>query len=230
MICISIGNPTVENCEALLRGWENQLAEIRLDGAKLSHEEIRYIFSFPPSLVATCRPTGDRTEAERRELLEVAIEAGAEFVDVEIESDDAFKQAVIRSARQNGCSVIVSYHNNKSTPGKDELEQIVERCFADGADIAKIACHVESHADAARILGIYAYKPEVLNEKAAPESPGARQILAIGMGEEGKITRVAAPLLGAPFTFSSVAPDQQTAPGQLGMEALESIYEIMEGH
>ncbi len=45
-------------------------------------------------------------------------------------------------------------------------------------------------------------------------------MVIIGMGEKGVITRVAAPMLGAEFTFASAETGKETAPGQISKERL----------
>ncbi|MCP5053231.1 MAG: type I 3-dehydroquinate dehydratase [bacterium] len=224
MICISIGQPTVKRCEAFLTRIEVSAAEIRLDGANFSPDQVDHVFSLHPQLIATCRPGPGRGEEERGKILERAITAGAAYVDIEIESGADFKQEIIKTARRHLRKVIISCHNYEKTPAKAELEQVLNRCFSEGADIAKIACLVHSEADSARILSLYDYD---LSD-APGESPNRRQILALGMGEKGKITRVAAPLLGAPFTFAATSAGKETAAGQLDLETLGLIYEMLE--
>jgi len=220
MICLCIGKPAVDRCKELLPDVE--LAEIRLDGSALSLDEIGQIFSLPSKLIATCRPNpGIRGEAERKNLLLSAIEAGAAYVDIEIEAEVDFKKEIMRAARLKGCRVILSYHNYENTPPKSKLEAVIARCFSEGADIAKIACQVHSQPDNARILSLYDIK---INKKS-----NNQQIIAIGMGEKGKVTRVAAPLLGAPFTYAAPSPRSETGPGQLDKETLARIYELLSG-
>jgi 3-dehydroquinate dehydratase len=48
-------------------------------------------------------------------------------------------------------------------------------------------------------------------------------MVPIGMGEQGVITRIAAPLLGAEFTFAAPEGKPGTAPGQISKEKLHSI-------
>ena len=52
-------------------------------------------------------------------------------------------------------------------------------------------------------------------------------MIALGMGKKGKITRLAAPLLGAPFTYASPAAGSETGPGQLEMDTLIKIYSLL---
>ena len=55
------------------------------------------------------------------------------------------------------------------------------------------------------------------------------RMAVIGMGRLGLITRVAAPFMGAEFTFASPEQGRETAPGQIDREKLtELIYQIRE--
>ncbi len=49
------------------------------------------------------------------------------------------------------------------------------------------------------------------------------------MGDAGRITRVAAPLLGSEFTFASPGEGRETAPGQMSASQLNAIYKILNG-
>jgi 3-dehydroquinate dehydratase-1 len=139
-------------------------------------------------------------------------------VDIEIEAGAAYKKEIMQTARLRECQVILSYHNFENTPSKKQLGTIIEQCFSQGADIAKIACRVHSETDSARILSLYDYPGQLHKGK----------ITAIGMGEKGKITRLAAPLLGAPFTYASQSTGKETAPGQLDKDTLAKILDLME--
>jgi len=221
MICLSVAEPTYDCCAALIAAHEPELLEIRLDGTSV--EEMQRIFSLPTAKIATCRPGAGKTDTQRAELLEKAIDAGAAYVDVEIENDTAFKQRIVERARQTDCKVILSYHNFKLTPRAGELKEIMRWCFAEGADIAKIACMVNNKRDCARILSLYTF--EALRDFREPDRE--LRILVLGMGDMGKITRIAAPLLGAPFTYVSAAVGQETAAGQLDVRTLRDIQRLM---
>lgn len=209
MICISIAHLDFNTCKEILKSID--LAELRLDLLKFSTQQVREIFAVPTRLIATLRP-GAVSEDQRKQRLIAAIEAGAAYVDIEIESDAAFKHAIITAARENNCKVIVSYHDYDETPVSHLLNKLVRRCCYEGGDIAKIACQVNSEADAARILSLY-------------DSKVAKSIIALGMGPKGRITRIAAPLLGAPFTYAALSEGSETAPGQMGQETLQTIIE-----
>ena len=171
----------------------------------LNLADIPILFSFPKTLIATCRP-GPYIDTYRKQYLLKAIESGAAFVDVELDSEIAYREEITTRARSCGCSVIVSFHDHAKTPTRRELEGIIDACFQAGADIAKIACMVRSSSDNARLLGLL---------------DDTRKIVVIGMGHKGRITRIVAPLLGSPFTFAPLSKGKETAAGQIDKETLE---------
>jgi len=211
LICISLREPDYQSFVAALSGLE--MAEIRMDGAKLSPAEVESIFSRPLVLVATFRPGGVRLK-KRAEMLSLAIRAGARFVDLELQSPPAFRDELVKAARASRCRVIISYHNDRKTPDRPLLEQIADRCFRAGADIAKLACRVHSQGDCARLLSLY---------------DQSRPIIALGLGRLGIMTRIVAPSLGAPFTYASLAPGRQTADGQLDWKAMREKIRALGG-
>lgn len=225
MICISIGEPSVALCRILLDSLDpgRAMAEIRLDGADLTEEEVREIFGLYPNLIATFRPTNTRTDEERWSLLKAAIDAGAAWVDVDIENQEDFRHEISGAAKQKQCRLILSYHNYQNTPGLEQLETIMDRCFQAGAGVSKIACTVQNEADAARILSLYARPlPPGVDASGKPFA-----LMALGMGDKGTITRIAATYLGAPFTYASIPNAPQTARGQLDYTTMEQINLLM---
>jgi 3-dehydroquinate dehydratase-1 len=211
MICVSLAEKDPNVCLEILEKVE--MAEIRIDLAELPDEDIMKVFSPRKKLIATCRP-GKYTASERMHKLKLAVESGATFVDIEYEAEDDFRNAMIEYAHARQCDVIISYHNYECTPELDELEKIMNKCFELGADIAKMATLVKVNRDNSKILSLY-------------KAPG--RLIAIGMGELGKISRIVAPFLGAEFTYAALTEDSITAPGQISYDRLNKyILEIMQ--
>lgn len=211
MICVSILEPDFNKCLKLAGKYD--FTEIRLDGAEYTGEQIRTLFSTEGKKIATFRP-GGASEEIRVDSLVTAISAGADYVDIEVESSYNLRGRILEAARKHKSTVIVSYHNDNEVPDQAALNKIMERCFECGADIAKIACLVRTGLECARILSLY-------NSTYGSEG----KLVAVGMGERGKITRVAAPLLGAPFTYASPVPGRNTAPGQIDYRTLKDLLE-----
>lgn len=216
MICVSLGELDFEQCLAALQGLE--LAEIRLDRMNLSTRQIEEIFSLPKRLIAAFRPGSESVE-ERKTAMLAAISAGAGWVDIGLEAADDYKKEIIQAARSRDCRVIVSFHDFEATPPAHELEDRIEECFDAGADIAKLACLVRSAAECARIISLY---ESFVHRKG--------RLIALGMGEKGRLTRVAAPLLGAPFTFAALSAGKETAPGQMDIEQMNKVLAILKPH
>jgi 3-dehydroquinate dehydratase-1 len=209
MICVSLGEMPFGTCLQLASAW--QLVEIRLDLMDLDPEKIDILAMQCRQWIATCRP-GKHTERERTVLLAASIRSGATYVDIEYEAEPAYRQALIDLAKQYQCKVIISYHNFESTPDTDTLNQIIRHSTAMGADCVKLAVTACTKADCARVISLYELHDH---------------LVAFAMGDVGKITRVAAPFLGAAFTFVSVDQARLTAPGQLTAAQMEMIYRIL---
>lgn len=207
MVCVAISEKNVRKCLELLDHVE--MAEIRLDLTEFGLDEIKTVFSHPTTTIATCRPD-KMGKSEQLKRLTASIEAGANYVDIEIEADEDLRNLLISKAHKFNCKVIISYHNYDLTPGLRELAKVVDDCFKLGADIAKLATFSKSKADNARLLSLYN------NEKP---------VVALGMGETGKITRIIAPLLGAEFTFAAMDEGLATAPGQITYTNLKTILD-----
>jgi 3-dehydroquinate dehydratase-1 len=205
MICVSVSEPDVNLCKGILENLE--MAEIRLDMCNFDSEEIEEVFSMPVKLVATHRPTS-LPDSERMELLKLAIQYGAAYVDIEYESKPSYRKELTEYARQHGCLVIISYHNFEETPAEQILTSIMEEMYILGADVAKIATMVNHPSDNAKLMSLYQREGRVIS---------------IGMGDKGKITRVVAPLLDAEFTFAALDDGKSTAPGQLTLKHLEKV-------
>jgi 3-dehydroquinate dehydratase-1 len=189
------------------------MAEIRLDLTEFDEAAISKVFSQRKKLIATCRPSVFSDE-ERLKKLETAIEAGASYVDIEYESSPEYRDQLIDFAHSHQCEVIISYHNYKETPELGVLESIMYNCYEMGADVAKIATLVNVNRDNSKILSLY-------------KAPG--RLVAIGMGDLGRISRIVAPFLGAEFTFAALSESESTAPGQISYQRLSQfILEIQQ--
>jgi 3-dehydroquinate dehydratase-1 len=80
--------------------------------------------------------------------------------------------------------------------------------------VAKVSTKVQSTEDVINLFSLYS-------------QPGRKVIL--GMGPQGRITRVAAPFLGSEFTFASPFEGVETAPGQMSAGQLKAIYNLLNG-
>jgi 3-dehydroquinate dehydratase len=105
MICISIADVTIDEAINIIES--NELTEVRLDRLVFNKDDISKLFSSKNNTIATYRPMDGVTESERKERLIAAINAGAKYVDIEVESSDDFKNDIIDTAKSKNCKIIV---------------------------------------------------------------------------------------------------------------------------
>ena len=221
MICTTIQNRTLEEIIGLLEGSEPriQMAEIRLDRCPLDIEEIESLFSSSDTpLVATCRVVddGNGTWEEAEEKLTAAVEAGAAFLDLEIEAPKEVGKRLRRVCTEYGTTMIRSSHFFTGTPSDDVLRNTVEKCRKFGGEIVKIAAMAKSGEDVARVLGLYSQ--EQTSQRQA-------ELIAFSMGETGRASRLECLRLGSPFTYAALNDNEAAAPGQWTYsEMIAAVY------
>ena len=221
MICTTIQNRTLEEIIGLLEGSEPriQMAEIRLDRCPLDIEEIESLFSSSDTpLVATCRVVddGNGTWEEAEEKLTTAVEAGAAFLDLEIEAPKEVGKRLRRACTEYGTTMIRSSHFFAGTPSDDVLRNTVEKCRKFGGEIVKIAAMAKSGEDVARVLGLYSQ--EQTTQRQA-------ELIAFSMGETGRASRLECLRLGSPFTYAALNDNEAAAPGQWTYsEMIAAVY------
>ena len=207
MICVSISS--TEEIRKLPAAVE--LIELRLDLIGSDPAEIFPLVPPDCKSVVTCRP-GSMRDSTRLSWLKSAMKLGASLVDAELESEEAYLKDLRRHSSDEGVELIVSYHHFDATPDRDYLAEKMKRCFERGGDIAKIATQIQDREDLLNLLSLY-------------QLHGRKVIL--GMGPLGRISRIAAPYLGAEFTFASPGTGLETAAGQLDFHQLTEIYQVI---
>ncbi len=222
MICTTIQNRSLELIYEALQQCE--MAEIRLDRCELTAKEIDELFTADIPLVATCRiseiaatePSLQSPEisepsrvikamqiAEKRLIR--AIEAGARYVDVELEAQKQMSKRVRQAAHENGTIFIRSYHDFEGTDSLEALKAIVEKCVYHGADVVKIVTTAHSEADNEKMAELYEWcRNEVENERIASLADGG--LIAFCMGEKGRSSRLDCLKYGAPYTYAALSP------------------------
>lgn len=226
MICTSIQNRTLDEIFAILESGEVEMAEIRLDRCNLAQDEVEELFSSSDvPLIATCRvseiraslddgKTDDRKLDSRasqkaESLLITAIHAGAAYADLEIEAPAMMSKRIRRETRECGTVLIRSYHDFSGTDSLEALKALTEKCFALGADIAKIVVTANDDDDTARVLKLY-------------ESFDPGRLVAFAMGEKGRSSRIDCLAKGAPHTYAALNEEEAAAPGQMSTASMRA--------
>ena len=220
LVCVSLGTSSSHVLQALEKlDPAKEMAEIRVDLLTDYSTAIELIFKRAKALNISTIATVREIQADpgfsktRSNLMKQCIDQGCTFVDVEVESPDDYREDIIKHAKALGVVVIVSHHNYEAVESSSEnLDAVVEECFTKDADVAKVAVSVCSTQGASRVLSLY-------NSK--------RRVVALGMGEFGRITRVAVIPLGAQFSFAAWDKATATAPGQLTRDEMKSSLQLL---
>lgn len=214
-ICIPVTGDTVAELltNAKAAADHADIIEIRADYAKDIHPDklthIKMNISRP--VIFTCRSKKEGglfegPEEDRLLLIQKAIDTGFAYVDVEL--DTIKSHAFMRLPETK---IIISYHLFSKTPDYWDITKILDEMTSYHPDIIKIATMVTKESDTQNLLRVLANKK--------PQ----QHMIVIGMGEEGKLTRILGPLMGSYLTFASYK-NSTTAPGQIEISELHTIY------
>jgi len=157
------------------------------------------------------------TESERVSLCKQLVDAGANIVDVEWDSEAA------TLLQNDSMDLILSYHNFESMISATELEQLTHEVEARGARAIKVVPTAHSVADAAAILSWVGQSSDSANTK---ESDLAHRIERIGfaMGEQGACSRILTTAFGGAVTYASFGAP--VAPGQIDLNEMLDNYQV----
>ena len=220
-VCVALGFESIDEldraADAEYRDG-NTLIEIRLDHLRQPQRGIPWIKQFcanhaDAQVLATCRHEAHHgrfrgTVEQQIKLLGDAADAGAFAVDLEVESAERAKSALVFLRER--AALIVSYHNFDNTPSLEAVMRRLTRIEADGCKIATLA---RKPSDSMRLI-------EFL--KAPRKTP----LVAFAMSEQGFSTRVLSPGYGGLFTYACPASSPGTAPGQAPARLLKTLYHI----
>ncbi|GAX60642.1 shikimate 5-dehydrogenase [Candidatus Scalindua japonica] len=212
MICIPITAGNVEDTISEMESASRyaDIVELRIDyipeiqNAETCVEEA--LKSKTKPVIITNRPVREGgkfngSEQERLQLLQKAIELGADYVDVE---HDSIRQIT----RQGSSKIIISHHNFEETPCN--LSKIYSDICQHKPDIVKIVTYANDITDNIRIF-------ELLQSAKVPT-------ISLCMGELGYISRILTGKFGGFLTFASLERGKESAPGQLTVNELHKVY------
>ncbi len=201
LLCVTVSAPTTRELIAGRRTAEQQadMVELRLDGVKDVDVRAALDGRARPVIVTLRHPSeGGRfvgAEEDRMRLLEEALAAGAEFVDIEWRTGSG---ALVRSHPDR---IVLSLHDFAGVP--DDLTQQLHAMARTGAAVLKIAVTPRRLSDLSQLLG-------------AQSRVTDRRLVVIGMGSRGIATRVLPARFGSAWMYAGSEP--QT--GQLTADQL----------
>lgn len=152
------------------------------------------------------------SEEDRVKELLLALELKASIIDIELSTLNLEK---ITPLIKKKAKCLISYHNFTETPPYEELKSIVKKQISAGADICKVVTKANTFEDNATVLKLI---KEAQNQ----------EITAFAMGDKGLASRILCALTGGAFTYTSIEDGAESAPGQITVKQLKSLYEVMD--
>ena len=197
-ICIALGFPQVDTLLEHARSEYDEgerFFEFRLDYLPNPQHGVAAIRKFLSRhgdcvILATCRRHQNMGHfngsiEEQVRVLGGAIEAGAQAIDVEIET--AENSVPRMDAMRGHAYVFVSYHNFGGTPSLDPVMRRMLRVPADGY---KIVTTAKKPSDNCKVLDLARSHPKT-------------HTVVLAMGEQGFPTRVLSPGFGGVYTYAA---------------------------
>lgn len=209
LICVAVTGQTMEELRRARDGADGaDIVEVRLDTVDRP-DPVGALEGRMRPVIATCRAAWEGgffrgSEDERRRILEQALAAGAEFVDVEARAE--FADALIHQRRGRG--VVLSWHDFQGTP--PDLASRAAAMRARGAEVVKLAVTATRLTDTLQVMQL------------ASEMRGDGSHVLLAMGASGVPTRILAARLGNRWTYGG----DGVAPGQIPSARLLSEFEF----
>ncbi len=224
MICISVVPATNEEALSLLgRALPMaELVELRID--RIEKPNLPMLLHAGRERIAVTNRRRDEggffasCETRRLDLLHEAVDLGARLVDIEARTGQKAVGRLADAVRSRGgrTRLIVSHHDMAGTPSSKALAARLKSCRALGADVVKIVTLATRAEDNLRVLALLPQAREM-----------GQDLIAFCMGEQGRLSRVAAPLLGSCWSYASLEKGAASAPGQFTVAEMRTILGML---
>ena len=223
LVCYSLTAMDVDYCLAwTLADIGPHAVELRLDDLLFDRDDVRYFmqnkgdcpvvaayrFKDPALAEEYDDREGDGSDAPDPSdvdmavrMLSAAIMSGVEYVDLDLDFPAAEQRWLLQLAMNYGCKIIISYFNPHGTGSTEDLAAIANRCYARGADIAKVVTFARHRGESQRVLALY-------------DRFEADKLIAYAMGDEGEESRYEAFRRGMPLLYAAPRRSGATSKGQ----------------
>lgn len=157
----------------------------------------------------------DVTVRAYEEIIKNVVSEGlADAVDLEIfkfkEQEDRLS-LLVNEVKRHGAAVVMSNHDFNGTPEAKEIVKRLKEMEKAGADVAKIAVMPRDRQDVMNLMNASFEADKIVDIP----------LIAMSMGELGRISRLSGDITGSCVTFA--AAGRASAPGQISVEKLRGI-------
>ncbi len=218
-------NNDVEELKILQQHKKLDIAEIRVDmfeNISLStvENELHKFKSLNIPTILTIRPEYEggmwkKNEEERVNIFSSCLN-NVDAIDIELSALNQDDKGLITSMLEKkleDTKLIISYHNFSETPGFEKTSKIISDISSKQADLIKVACQLNSMEDLNTLTKILLENTD-------------KNLIIIGMGSYGLLTRLSFPAYGSLLTFA-YAHGMPTAPGQIHVDDMVEKLRLM---
>jgi len=145
------------------------------------------------------------------EIINFSLQLGFDYLDIEFPS----VRMIDLTKKHPKTKIITSFHDFNQTPGYREMRKIQKRMRAFDPDFKKFACHVKTEQDLKNLIRLLV------------SSKKKENMIVIGMGNKGKISRIIGPILGSKINFLSWGKNG-SALGQYDLTEFSKIQKYLE--
>jgi len=179
--------------------------ELRLDDMKDNLDQIAsFLTHNRPDIpvLATARHPDEggshSLDTKARQDLYLRFLEQVDAIDIELRSADDMSET-IDAASSAGKTIILSFHDFENTPSSATIQSAIDQVIDTGADVCKIAVHLESRPILDELLQIC-------------ESESRIKLSMMGMGPMGKLSRLEFAKAGSVLNYGYL--NEPNAPGQ----------------
>ena len=182
----------------------------------------QYLGDLPLLATFRTKQEGGMQEFSQQEycaLMNTVLTSGyIDLADVELFLGEKLVKELIKAAHRAGVFVVASNHDFFKTPTKEEMIRRLCKMQELGADVLKIAVMPNTNRDVLTLLETTVEMNEVYAKKP---------LITMAMSGIGMISRLSGECFGSAVTFG--AARKASAPGQIGVEQLREILQIVHG-
>ena len=221
MICVPIIGASMPKALEQITAAEKvaDILELRLD--LINSFDLKVLFSaitIPVIVTNRSKLDGGQFKGgdeERVQALHDALEAGADYVDIEVSTPREYLQPFLEGHETS--RIIISYHDFSHTP--EDINPLYETMKDLPGGIIKIVTYARDLGDNLKMFQLL--------ERAKKEN---KKMIGLCMGDLGEISRVLSPLYGGFLTFGSLETGKESAPGQMPAKSLKDVYRVNDAH
>jgi 3-dehydroquinate dehydratase-1 len=163
---------------------------------------------------------------ERKKVLEILIETQPDYIDLEMNSDEALLKQVVKLAVDNNIDIIFSSHDFEKTPSYEKAYEIIDSFIHTLNQNLNLDSKIVDNSIYKLIFTAQKFEDNLIPLKICKAfSQQNLKVICFCMGKTGIFSRISCVNAGSFLTYASF--EDQTAPGQIHIRKLREVHEMV---